>query len=60
MQQRLEPHIARMAIKESEAPAGGDKGLQAGALGLVGNVVIGLSSVAPAYRSGRHPGLRGA
>lgn len=26
-----------------------DKGLQAGALGLVGNVVIGLSAVAPAY-----------
>lgn len=26
-----------------------DKGLQAGALGLVGNIVIGLSAVAPAY-----------
>ena len=39
-----------MAIKEPPAPpAVGDKGLQAGALGLVGNVVIGLSAVAPAY-----------
>src|ERR1700754_2694514 len=38
-----------MAIKEPEAPVIGDKGLQAGALGLVGNVVIGLSAVAPAY-----------
>jgi hypothetical protein len=46
--QQLEPYIARMAIKESEAPVVGDKGLQAGALGLVGNVVIGLSAVAPA------------
>src|SRR6201991_5156469 len=31
------------------APAVTDKGLQAGALGLVGNVVIGLAAVAPAY-----------
>ena len=31
------------------APVVGDKGLQAGALGLVGNVVIGLAAVAPAY-----------
>lgn len=31
------------------APAVGGKGLQAGALGLVGNVVIGLAAVAPAY-----------
>src|SRR6201991_2967306 len=38
-----------MAIKEPEAPAVGDKGLQAGALGLVGNIVIGLAAVAPAY-----------
>ena len=39
-----------MAIKEEPAaPAVGDKGLQAGALGLVGNVVIGLAAVAPAY-----------
>ncbi len=38
-----------MAIKEPDAPAVGDKGLQAGALGLVGNVVIGLGAVAPAY-----------
>ncbi len=38
-----------MAIKEPEAPVVGDKGLQAGALGLVGNVVIGLAAVAPAY-----------
>jgi amino acid transporter len=38
-----------MAIKEPEAPAVGDKGLQAGAIGLVGNVVIGLAAVAPAY-----------
>jgi amino acid transporter len=38
-----------MPITEPPAPAVGDKGLQAGALGLVGNVVIGLSAVAPAY-----------
>src|SRR6476659_7225784 len=39
-----------MAItEEPAAPVVGDKGLQAGALGLVGNVVIGLSAVAPAY-----------
>ncbi|HTI74692.1 MAG TPA: APC family permease [Mycobacterium sp.] len=38
-----------MAVKEPSAPVVGDKGLQAGALGLVGNVVIGLSAVAPAY-----------
>jgi amino acid transporter len=38
-----------MTTTEPPAPAVGDKGLQAGALGLVGNVVIGLSAVAPAY-----------
>lgn len=39
-----------MAIKEQPTgPAVGDKGLQAGALGLGGNVVIGLAAVAPAY-----------
>src|ERR1700742_1011586 len=38
-----------MATKQPEAPAVGDKGLQAGAIGLVGNVVIGLAAVAPAY-----------
>jgi amino acid transporter len=38
-----------MAIAEPQAPAVGDKGLQAGALGLVGNIVIGLAAVAPAY-----------
>jgi len=39
-----------MAItEEPSTPAVGGKGLQAGALGLVGNVVIGLSAVAPAY-----------
>ena len=39
-----------MAIAEPSArPAVADKGLQAGALGLVGNVVIGLAAVAPAY-----------
>ena len=38
-----------MAIKEPDAPAVGGKGLQAGAIGLVGNVVIGLAAVAPAY-----------
>ena len=38
-----------MAIKEPEAPVVGAKRLQAGALGLVGNVVIGLAAVAPAY-----------
>ncbi len=39
----------RMAIAEQSAPMTTDKGLQAGALGLVGNVVIGLAAVAPAY-----------
>ncbi|OKH75388.1 amino acid transporter [Mycobacterium sp. SWH-M1] len=39
-----------MAItEEPSTPAVGGKGLQAGALGLVGNVVIGLAAVAPAY-----------
>jgi len=38
-----------MAIKEPDAPLVGEKGLQAGALGLVGNIVIGLAAVAPAY-----------
>ncbi|MDO3636979.1 APC family permease [Mycolicibacterium arseniciresistens] len=38
-----------MAIKEPPTSAVGDKGLQAGALGLVGNIVIGLGAVAPAY-----------
>ncbi|CAN5533070.1 APC family permease [soil metagenome] len=39
-----------MAIAEPPAPpAVNGKGLQAGALGLVGNIVIGLAAVAPAY-----------
>jgi amino acid transporter len=40
-----------MAIAEQPGPAPAvlDKGLQAGALGLLGNVTIGLASVAPAY-----------
>ncbi|MET0898739.1 MAG: APC family permease [Mycobacterium sp.] len=39
-----------MAIAEPPAsPAVTGKGLQAGALGLVGNIVIGLAAVAPAY-----------
>jgi amino acid transporter len=38
-----------MAIAEPPAPATTGKGLQAGALGLVGNIVIGLAAVAPAY-----------
>jgi amino acid transporter len=39
-----------MAIAEPTAgPVTNDKGLQAGAIGLVGNVVIGLAAVAPAY-----------
>lgn len=38
-----------MAITEPPARATNDKGLQAGALGLVGNIVIGLAAVAPAY-----------
>lgn len=38
-----------MAIKEPPTVAVGGKGLQAGALGLVGNIVIGLAAVAPAY-----------
>ena len=38
-----------MAITEVPGPTVPDKGLRAGALGLFGNVVIGLSAVAPAY-----------
>ncbi|UNB51125.1 APC family permease [Mycolicibacterium sp. YH-1] len=41
-----------MAIAEPSAPSPptvAGKGLQAGALGLVGNIVIGLAAVAPAY-----------
>jgi len=36
-----------MALSEPHAKT--DKGLQAGALGLVGNIVIGLAATAPAY-----------
>lgn len=38
-----------MAVSEPPTHVTSDKGLQADALGLVGNVVIGLASVAPAY-----------
>lgn len=38
-----------MATTEPPAHVQSDKGLQADALGLVGNIVIGLASVAPAY-----------
>jgi amino acid transporter len=38
-----------MAVSEPLTHVTSDKGLQADALGLVGNVVIGLASVAPAY-----------
>jgi amino acid transporter len=38
-----------MAITEPPTHVTGEKGLQAGALSLVGNIVIGLASVAPAY-----------
>lgn len=38
-----------MAVSEHATPATTEKGLQANAIGLVGNVVIGLSAVAPAY-----------
>lgn len=38
-----------MAIAEPPAHPTSDKGLQANALGLVGNVVIGLAATAPAY-----------
>jgi amino acid transporter len=38
-----------MALKDPPVHATTDKGLQAEALGLVGNVVIGLAAVAPAY-----------
>jgi amino acid transporter len=49
MESRAEPYIPPMATVEEPVPATSDKGLQAGALGLVGNVVIGLSATAPAY-----------
>jgi len=38
-----------MSISEPPVHVKSDKGLQADALGLVGNIVIGLASVAPAY-----------
>ena len=38
-----------MDVTDSPAHVKSDKGLQADALGLVGNIVIGLASVAPAY-----------
>ncbi len=38
-----------MTVSEHPHPATTEKGLQANAIGLVGNVVIGLSAVAPAY-----------
>jgi amino acid transporter len=38
-----------MTVTEPPAHVKSDKGLQADALGLVGNIVIGLASVAPAY-----------
>jgi amino acid transporter len=38
-----------MALTEPPARVTTDKGLQAGALGLIGNIVIGLAAVAPAY-----------
>lgn len=38
-----------MTVTEPPAHIKSDKGLQADALGLVGNIVIGLASVAPAY-----------
>lgn len=38
-----------MAVSEPPAHVKSDKGLQADALGLVGNIVMGLASVAPAY-----------
>ncbi|MBD0863830.1 APC family permease [Gordonia sp. zg691] len=34
---------------ETEVIGGGTKGLRAGSIGLLGNVIIGLSAVAPAY-----------
>jgi amino acid transporter len=48
-QQSPQPYIPAMAITEPPAQATGGKGLQVGALGLVGNIVIGLAAVAPAY-----------
>lgn len=38
-----------MAIKQPPAHVTSDEGPQADALGLVGNIAIGLASVAPAY-----------
>ena len=38
-----------MAVTDPPAYPRSDKGLQADALGLVGNIVIGLAAVAPAY-----------
>ncbi|CAN5245658.1 APC family permease [soil metagenome] len=42
-------YSATMAIAQPPASATTGKGLQAGALGLVGNIVIGLAAVASAY-----------
>jgi amino acid transporter len=44
-----QPYIPHIAVSEPPAHVKSDKGLQADALGLVGNIVMGLASVAPAY-----------
>lgn len=46
---RIFPEIAIAEPSAPSPPTVTGKGLQAGALGLVGNIVIGLAAVAPAY-----------
>ena len=49
------PIMTTLVIAEPTAPA--DKGLRAGALGLVSSVVIAVSSTAPAYSMAATLGL---
>ncbi|RZK73538.1 MAG: amino acid transporter, partial [Rhodococcus sp. (in: high G+C Gram-positive bacteria)] len=44
-----EPPPLKTQPSKTQNPLGTAKGLNSGALGLIGNTVIGLSSVAPAY-----------
>ena len=37
---------------EAEGVAAGEKGLKSGALGYLSNLVIGVASTAPGYKSG--------
>ena len=52
-----------MSSEQTQAPIGypelaPDKGLKAGALGLVSSIVVGMASTAPAYSPGGEPRFR--